>query len=1514
MTATLNDQPSQPFKLRLLPLMVGLAMLAMGNQQLLARSNETAAAFTATQLVRQFTLKNTVAQVNQGMQGYVEEVNGQLRSEGMGPTPTNYPVGMGSVPGTVNLPQRDGAGRPLGYCAWDNSSSTSNASYLAGSGVTNPLVHAVISPGLNGTIETTCAQILANGLGNNDDYVLTTAPTQASSRQFRSSVGTEAELFAMSGENGDVRLVTETNRLYSYLNGSWSAIGPASTFTDDSAANGAGAISYTGGKVTVGDFQAGSAVITGAFTAGSLAGNGSGLTDLNMSNAGSGVLSAAFGGTGVDSSAAANGQLLIGNGSGFSLGGLTAGAGIGVATGAGSITISNTGVTSLAGTLDQVIVNGATGDITLSLPQAIGITSSPTFGGMSLNGALAGTDASFTGAVNVGSLSVAGVPATLAFTYSNSTGDPVYLDNLALGAGALAGEKRGGNVALGPFAMSSMVASANTTHGVRNTALGSVAMYFNQTGRDNVAVGEAALFGNTTGDFNTAVGRTAIYSNTTGSFNSAFGERALFSNTTGQFNTAIGQSALFNSTGSNNVALGQSTMSVLTSGQYSTGLGQGANVTNGALSYATAIGASALVSTNNTVVLGSLAANKNIAVSTTDDQVVIGATARNDTQLNTRLYVNGAVNIADKLFVNGVEINKNGTTNASEIDSGLLSTEFGGTGVDGSAAANGQLLIGNGSGYTLGNITGTANQVTVTNGAGTITLGLPQDIATTSTPTFGGLTLNGALAGTTANFSGRLDAATLFIGGVEVLPVTKANVDAALTFSSDTGDINFNQPNLSLGAGALSASNRAANVAIGASVLGMLTADPDGSKGVDNTGVGYRALFSASTGYRNTALGARAAHNLTTGYANTTIGRGAGYGITAGYENTVIGENALFNGAASYQNIAIGKNAMQAANTAYNNIALGNNSLLVVTSGYENTGIGRSAMNSTTSGFRNIGIGMEALRSNTTGNYNMGIGYRADVTSGNLVYAQAIGNMAQVATSNTLVLGGLGANKFGSTTDDQVVIGATSRNDAEANTVLYVNGTTHINGKLYTTDSHITARMQINTGLPNGLHFGGNTENLDTTSIYRFNQASDQTYLRVRLSDNNQGFGTSFSDEFQIGYQDSGYTPTFRVAGSGDVISSASITATAFNTSSDRRLKNNLQMQDADALLNKLSSLSAYSYDYVGQRDLGRRIGVIAQDMLPLFPEAVNVRPDGFYAVDYGALGALAAAGVGRLNDRVVELDKAFKESGAAQTVARIDTLEGTVTEHGQRIGALESWKLSAEMQLTKTDERLGTLETWRTAATEKMDTMQNAIDLNIQKIADNAIAIQANTVAIERLDDALFTLDGRVKNNSDLINNINARWAQNFNASEDGSVLTVNAVELKVSNFTAQNMRASTVYSQRLEAEMARIAELEVNSLRANSAVANTVQAEQLNTGSTQVYAGVGMPAVLFSAKSDGHYTVNTSALDGSYATATVIVNAGQAKVVAGQNEGIELYAEGNTVKALAAGKSIRASWIKTG
>lgn len=61
---------------------------------------------------------------------------------------------------------------------------------------------------------------------------------------------------------------------------------------------------------------------------------------------------------------------------------------------------------------------------------------------------------------------------------------------------------------------------------------------------------------------------------------------------------------------------------------------------------------------------------------------------------------------------------------ASKITTGQLAVARGGTGVDGSAAANGTLLIGNGSGYTLATLSGTTNQITVTNGSGSITVSI----------------------------------------------------------------------------------------------------------------------------------------------------------------------------------------------------------------------------------------------------------------------------------------------------------------------------------------------------------------------------------------------------------------------------------------------------------------------------------------------------------------------------------------------------------------------------------------------------------------------------------------------------------------------------------------------------------------------------------------------------------------------------------------------------------------------
>ncbi|EKE18747.1 MAG: hypothetical protein ACD_9C00251G0006, partial [uncultured bacterium] len=128
------------------------------------------------------------------------------------------------------------------------------------------------------------------------------------------------------------------------------------------------------------------------------------------------------GGTGINGSAAANGSLLIGNGSGYSLATLTAGSGIGITNGAGSITIANNGVTSLNGTANQVVASGSTGEITLSLSQDIATTSSPTFAGLTL-----AYDGTHTGGLTVDSSGNLSVATTTGYTKFNKAATQNYL-------------------------------------------------------------------------------------------------------------------------------------------------------------------------------------------------------------------------------------------------------------------------------------------------------------------------------------------------------------------------------------------------------------------------------------------------------------------------------------------------------------------------------------------------------------------------------------------------------------------------------------------------------------------------------------------------------------------------------------------------------------------------------------------------------------------------------------------------------------------------------------------------------------------------------------------------------------------------------------------------------------------------------------------------------------------------------------------------------------------------------
>ncbi len=173
-----------------------------------------------------------------------------------------------------------------------------------------------------------------------------------------------------------------------------------------------------------------------------------------------------------------------------------------------------------------------------------------------------------------------------------------------------------------------------------------------------------------------------------------------------------------------------------------------------------------------------------------------------------------------------------------------LNPSRGGTGVDGSLAANGSLLIGNGTGYTLATLTqGTG--ITVTNGAGSITiastLGTSIDLTTEVTGTLpvgsGGtgattFTSGGVLYG---NSTSAVQVTAAGTNGQLLLGVT-AGAPTFATMSSDASITNAGVLTIAADAVALTTDTTGNYVAnVQTSVLTGLTGGSAGSEGASLT-------------------------------------------------------------------------------------------------------------------------------------------------------------------------------------------------------------------------------------------------------------------------------------------------------------------------------------------------------------------------------------------------------------------------------------------------------------------------------------------------------------------------------------------------------------------------------------------------------------------------------------------------------------------------------------------------------
>jgi hypothetical protein len=124
------------------------------------------------------------------------------------------------------------------------------------------------------------------------------------------------------------------------------------------------------------------------------------------------------------------------------------------------------------------------------------------------------------------------------------------------------------------------------------------------------------------------------------------------------------------------------------------------------------------------------------------------------------------------------------------------------------------------------------------------------------------------------------------------------------------------------------------------------------------------------------------------------------------------------------------------------------------------------------------------------------------------------------------------------------------------------------------------------------------------------------------------------------------------------------IYAATFSVQSDKRLK-----EDIETLPNNLDMvrrLRPVSYHFKEpNKELGRQIGFIAQEVQQVFPELVTLNAQGYYGVNYSALIAPVTGAVQELDAKVAELEKqnAQLQSRNTELNEKINALSSTADE-----------------------------------------------------------------------------------------------------------------------------------------------------------------------------------------------------------------------------------------------------------
>ena len=496
------------------------------------------------------------------------------------------------------------------------------------------------------------------------------------------------------------------------------------------------------------------------------------------------------------------------------------------------------------------------------------------------------------------------------------------------------------------------------------------------------------------------------------------------------------------------------------------------------------------------------------------------------------------------------------------------------------------------------------------------------------------------------------------------------------------------------------------NIALGVDVLSANTL------GYYNEAIGWRALALNTTGHDNVAVGVAPLSSNTTGSNNTVLGTLAGSGNTTGRNNVIIGHEANNNAVSDKSNLVVigsgasgeGDNSIaigSGATAGYSDsIVIGHNaqnehwgydtsgsigigSNIYLKAYGPNTVIGYNAMNKNGTSFsgrqRNTLIGYEVVNKLTTGGENTIIGHQAG-------YNTTIGSGNSVVGKNALFNNTSGSNNSAFGSESMYNSTSGQNNTAIGRWALFSNVSGSNNTAIgESACKYVTGSNKTCIGYGSGPYPGDNLAKKNTNDKVIFlGDASTTEYFpgnivvgkdTIHGADSaNKGNGHPYKVYLKGGFL--WYTDTwvylgtddykggddnfYRVnpitvgpftLGSGDAFDDASDHDTPANTS-DRRLKY-VGKENSDGLA-KLRQLKIFNYTFKKDEKKTPHVGVMAQDLQKVFPNAVKKGADGFLTI--------------RMEDMFYAVINAIKELDAKYQAQekRIENLE-------KRIQVLES-------------------------------------------------------------------------------------------------------------------------------------------------------------------------------------------------------------------------------------------------